>query len=77
MVFLKECFEKVDLEIKYTQMAKSMQNYQACSVLRQLLRPPDKSAYWKTIFFMSYPKHMLWVFKRSVPMRRFFLAPKT
>ena len=24
-------------------------------------RPPDKSAYWKIIFFISHPKHMLWV----------------
>ena len=28
-------------------------------------RPPDKSAYCKTIFFISPPKHMLWVLKRS------------
>ena len=40
-------------------------------------RPPDKSAYWKTIFFISHPKHMLWVLKRTVSMRRFFRAPKT
>ena len=26
-------------------------------------RPPDKSEYWKTIFFVSHPKHMLWVLK--------------
>ena len=36
------------------------------------IRAPDKSAYWKTIFFISYPKHMLWVLKRTVSMRRFF-----
>ena len=40
-------------------------------------RPPDKSAYWKIIFFIYHPKHMLWVLKRTVSMRRFFLAPKT
>ena len=33
------------------------------------IRPPDKSAYWKTIFFISHPKHMLWVLKRTVSMR--------
>ena len=22
-----------------------------------ILRPPDKNAYWKTIFFISHPKH--------------------
>ena len=37
-----------------------------------ILRPPDKSAYWKIIFFISNPKHMLWVLKRTVSMRRFF-----
>ena len=42
-----------------------------------VVRPPDKSAYWKTIFFISHPKHMLWVLKRTVSMRRFFWAPKT
>ena len=40
-------------------------------------RPPDKSAYWKIIFFISHPKHMLWVLKRTVSMRRLFKAPKT
>ena len=33
-------------------------------------RPPDKSAYWKTIFFISRPKHMLWVLKRTVSMSK-------
>ena len=28
-------------------------------------RPPDKSVYWKTICFISHPKHMLWVLKRD------------
>ena len=37
-------------------------------------RPPDKSAYLKSIFFISHPKHMLWVLKRTVSMRRFFRA---
>ena len=32
------------------------------------IRPPDKSVYWKTIFFISHPKHMLWVLKRTVSM---------
>ena len=35
-------------------------------------RPPDKSAYWKIIFFISHPKYTLWVLKRTVSMRRFF-----
>ena len=35
-------------------------------------RPTEKSAYSLTIFFISHPKHMLWVLKRIVSMRRFF-----
>ena len=33
---------------------------------------PDKSAYLNIIFLISPPKHMLWVLKRTVSMRRFF-----
>ena len=42
-------------------------------------RPPDKSVlqYWKIIFAISQPKHMLWVLKRTISMRWFFWAPKT
>ena len=25
------------------------------------IKAPDKSAYWKTSFFISHQKHMLWV----------------
>ena len=28
-------------------------------------RPPEKSVYWKAFFFISYPKHILWVLKRA------------
>ena len=35
-------------------------------------RPPDKCVYWKFIFIISHPKHMLWVLKRTVSMRQFF-----
>ena len=38
----------------------------------ELPRPPDKSAYRKISFFISHPKHMLWILKRTVSMRRFF-----
>ena len=27
-----------------------------------------KCAYWNIIFFISYPKHMLWLLKKTVPM---------
>ena len=43
-------------------------------ILIMTTRAPDKSAYQKII---SQPKHMLWVLKRTVSMRRFFWAPKT
>ena len=39
-------------------------------------RPLVKSAYQKINFLISQPKHMLWVLKRTVSMRRFFWAPK-
>ena len=39
---------------------------------KSLVCIPDKSAYWKSIFFISHPKHMLWVLKKTVSMRRFF-----
>ena len=39
---------------------------------RLYARPPDQSVYWKINFLISQPKHMLWVLKRTVSMRRFF-----
>ena len=36
------------------------------------IKPPDKSVYLKIISLMSQPKHMLWVLKRTVSLRRFF-----
>ena len=40
-------------------------------------RPLVKSVYHKINFLISQPKHMLWVLKRTISMRRFFWAPKT
>ena len=37
-----------------------------------IYRPLVKSAYKKINFLISHPKHMLWVLKRTVSMRRFF-----
>ena len=37
-----------------------------------IFRPLVKSAYLKNDFLISQPKHMLWVLKRTVSMRRFF-----
>ena len=35
-------------------------------------RPSVKSVYQKCIFLISQPKHMLWVLRRTVSMRRSF-----
>ena len=54
------------------QTKKSItQNLLSAEVVTEALREygysvPDKSLYWKTIFFISHPKHMLWVLKRTV-----------
>ena len=37
----------------------------------------DKSAHIRINFLISRPKHMLWVLKRTISMRRFFWALKT
>ena len=37
-----------------------------------IYRPLVENAQQKNIFIVSQPKHMLWVFKRAVSMRRFF-----
>ena len=39
-------------------------------------RPPDKRAYWKSILFISHPKYILRVLKRTVSMTVLW-APKT
>ena len=39
-------------------------------------RPPDKSVYWKTIFFIFHPKHMLWVLKEPSQWDSSFEHPK-
>ena len=36
-----------------------------------------KSVLQKTDFLITQPEHMLWILKRTVSMRRFFLASKT
>ena len=40
-----------------------------------IIRAQDKSTYWKINFFISHPKHMLWVLKRTVSMRPSSLKP--
>ena len=40
-------------------------------------RPLDKNVQIKFNSIIHQPKHMLWVLKRTVSMRRFFWGPKT
>ena len=40
--------------------------------LPSLTRPPDKRAKLKMSSLISQPKHMLWVLKRTILLRRFF-----
>ena len=60
------------MRIQYIQYMlahyNSMNNLSECKWLKYNAnyRPPDKSAYWKTIFFTSHPKNMLWVLKTNV-----------
>ena len=56
----------------YQQMAKVTASKKRIKFAPITKASPDKSVYCKTIFFMSHPKHMLWVLKRTVSMRRFF-----
>ena len=52
--------------------AEKLFNWRTCTMYPERPRPPDKNAYLKTIFFISHLKHMLWVLKRTVSLRRFF-----
>ena len=45
--------------------------------LQCLIIDEAKSGYQNIDFLISEPKHMLWVLKRTVSMRRFFCAPQT
>ena len=41
-------------------------------VYGSISRPLDKNMYLDIIYFISQPKHMLWVLKRTVSRRLFF-----
>ena len=71
MVFLKLIFERINLNILQT-INSFLVSGDFCYI-----RPPDKRAYQKIIFLISQPKHMLWVLKRTISIRRFIWAPKT
>ena len=50
-----------------------MQAKKVVNQSKSLSRPPDESVSWKIIFFISHPKHMLWVLKRTVSLSYYFL----
>ena len=51
------------------QAAKTLVGPQMCDAT---IRPLVKSAYQNNNLLISPPKHMLWVLKRTISMRRFF-----
>ena len=54
------------------QMANAMNGLKSLGTAR----PPYKSVYWKTIFVISHPKHMLWVLKNRLNETFYFESPK-
>ena len=56
---------------------KSHLNETALFSTQNTYRPPDNRVLLKFVIHISQPEHMLWVQKRSVSMRWFYLAPKT
>ena len=68
------------IQTRFFYESKQYEPWSDCSYLGPWClqyRPPDKSVYWNMIFFISQPKHMLWVLKRTISKRWFFWAPKT
>ena len=59
------------------QHARISKQADFCFSFNSYTRPLVKSGKQKNNFLISQPKHMLWVLKRTVSMRRFFWAPKT
>ena len=67
--------EKALLKMENLQNVK-IKRYSKAWQLIHFYRPPDKTVYLKINFLISQLKHMLWVLKRTVSMRRSFWAPK-
>ena len=60
-------FDKVRAQMKAMAKLRSLVPLKIAA-----LRTLVKRAYQKNNFLISQPKHMLWVLKRTVSMRRFF-----
>ena len=65
-----QCMFKPLFELATTCTEKLKKNRPTMIQVRH--RALDKSLYMKTIFLVSQPKHILWVLKRTISMRRFF-----
>ena len=71
---------RADTDGIIASLLKRIYNYNGMSgrfqgsliIIEDFDRAPDKSAYLKTFFFISHPKYMLLVLKRTVSMRQFF-----
>ena len=65
-------YESVTSQLRHnlTWMHSTVKAITADAIINS--RPLVKSAYQKKYFLISQPKHMLWVLKRTVFMRRFF-----
>ena len=57
-------------QVRCTCPGTSLKKLNAISYF--ISRTLDKCAYQKINFLISHPKHMLWVLKRTVSLRRFF-----
>ena len=49
------------ISLKWDKCICSLTNLVMAIKVKTFSRPPVKSADWKTIFFISQPKRMLWV----------------
>ena len=74
MLLCSNALDNIGLEM---QRHTGKQSHRCVIYYISLLSPPDKNVSLGFIFVISQPKYMLWVLKRTVSLRRFFLALKT
>ena len=64
--------EKDVVENEEVKVSGKFINHSECQTVPYFIRPLVERAYQKYNFLISQLKHMLWVLKRTVSMRRFF-----
>ena len=72
MYFFFESAREILAPIRYAQKPSLAGLVSKVLAKATLNRPLIQNAYQKRIFLISQPKHMLWVLKRTVSLRRFF-----